>query len=45
MSALNHQVADLEDVTFLDKSFDQTTLDQVLKRMVVWSHNFRPTKE
>jgi len=45
MSALNHQVADLDVVTFLDKAFDQTTLDQVLKKMVSWSHNFRPTKE
>ena len=45
MSALNNQVTDLDDVTFLEKAFDNTTLDQVLKKMVVWSHNFRPTKE
>jgi len=45
MNALNNQVADLDDVTFIEKAFDEITLDQVLKRMVVWSHNFRPSKD
>jgi hypothetical protein len=45
MTALNQQIADLDDSTFLEKGFDEITLDQVLKRMVVWSHNFRPSKE